>query len=192
MGFLNTELEKEGQHQNPFNAATLMSSHTHEIFGIGDQVSFSEQMRRHHSKYGMFFNKKHDRCGKVAQDRPKTCLIENDYHEMQTTFYVHANPVRAKMVNNAANYKWSTHKLYAFGKREAWMRNVVFPKWYMSLGRTPKDRQKKYRRLFDAYLRNIGLIKQDFLHAKFYGSPAWTEELRKVVSEWRESHDPSG
>ncbi len=139
-------------------------------------------MRRHHGRYGLFFNRKHQRCGKVAQDRPKTIAIENDSHEMTVTFYIHANPLRARIVRDAKDYPWSTHRLYAFGKKPPWMQHVRFPTWYMDLGRTMEDRQKKYRQLFDAYLRTFGLIKQLF-STYGIGDLRWTRERRGTILE---------
>jgi len=137
-------------------------------------------MRRHHARYGQFFNKKHKRCGKVAQDRPHTSAIQNDEYEMIVIFYIHANPVRAGIVNDAKKYVWSTHNLYAFGKRAEWMKNIQFPIWYLNLGKTMKERQKKYRELFDAYLKEQGLRKQTF---SFYGigNLSWRRERRTEI-----------
>jgi putative transposase len=175
---------------NPLQALTLMSNHTHELYWTTDVKELSNQMRKHHSRYGRYFNCKHKRCGKVAQDRPKTCLIEDDVHYMYAVFYIHANPVRAGIVNDAKDYPYSTHKLYAFGKKEAWMKNVEFPDWYIGLGNSMVERQRKYRKLFDAYLREYGYRKQQFLTGCFYGSPVWQCNLNAIVTNWRRNHSP--
>lgn len=176
---------------NELNAFTLMSNHTHELFDINDKSQFSDLMRNHHSRYGMFFNKKHSRLGKVAYDRPKTCLIENDEYSMRATLYIHANPIRAGIIKNASNYKWSTHKLYAFGKRESFMKYVKFPNWYMELGKTWEERRSKYRKLFDLYLRENGLLIQNFLNRNFYGNTLWMLDLSKKVSNWVKTRSKS-
>jgi putative transposase len=189
---LNDELKKNPD-SNDLNAYTLMSNHTHELFDLKDRLKFSNLMRNHHSRYGMFFNRKHKRRGKVAYDRPKTCLIESDEYSMRATFYIHGNPVKAGITKNPANYRWSTHRLYAFGKRDEFNKYVKFPNWYMELGKTWEERQGKYRRLFDAYLRELGLIKQSFLYKPFYGNALWVLEGLRKVSEWtrkRRSTDP--
>jgi REP element-mobilizing transposase RayT len=177
---LNEEFSKQ---KNPLHVVCLMSNHSHEIYSLENLREFSCFMRRHHGRYGQFFNKRHHRCGKVAQDRPKTIAIENDSHEMTTTFYVHANPLRAKIVRDAKDYRWSTHRLYAFGKRAPWMRQVRFPAWYMNLAKTREERQKKYRQLFDAYLRQFGLIKQTF---SIYGigDLRWRSARRAPILEF--------
>ena len=181
LNFLNELLPKQ---LNDLNAFAYLSNHTHELFDIKDKIQFSDLMRNHHSRYGMFFNKKHNRQGKVAYERPKTCLIESDEYSMRATFYIHANPVRAGITKNAANYRWSTHKLYAFGKKEQFMIHVKFPRWYIELGRTWEERRRKYRRLFDAYLRESGLINQNFIYKNFFGSTLWTMQFAEKVSAW--------
>lgn len=189
--YLNEDIESDKYKEAAdINALCLMSNHGHELFGIYAPKLFSDHMRRHHSRYGIYFNKKQGRSGKVAEDRPKTCLIEGADHEMRATFYIHANPIRAGIVGDARNYYWSTHNLYAFGKREAWMRNVKLPKWYMALGRTMEQRQKRYRQLFARYLKENGNEKQDFIHKLFFGPILWMEERKEVVTKWRQEHAP--
>ena len=185
LNYLNKLLPKQS---NELNCYALMSNHSHEAYDIQSLRQFSDLMRNHHSRYGMYFNKKHERHGKVAYQRPKTCLIESDEYSMKATFYIHANPVRAGITKNAANYKWSTHKLYAFGKRDNFTKFVRFPHWYMALGKTREQRQRTYRKLFDAYLREHGIIQQEFLNKNFYGSFLWIKGLSERVKEWTKSN----
>jgi hypothetical protein len=112
-------------------------------------------------------------------------LIESEQQEMEALFYLHANPVRAGVVRDARNYSWSTHKLYGFGIREEWMRNVRFPKWYLKLGRTMSYRQRAYRQLFAQYLEKHGPKKLSFLKRRFFGSPIWTQQREDAIIQWR-------
>lgn len=189
--FLNEDLESEKYESGAeLNALTLMSNHSHEMVRVSNVVQFSGHMRRHHSRYGAFFNKLHNRCGKVAQDRPKTCLITSDYHEMLATFYIHSNPIRARLVGDAKDYPWSTHRLFAYGTRDWWMVNVKFPNWYKSLGRTMEERQRNYRKAFDAYLKHSGLRKQNFLRNLVYGQEWVKQSIEKEIKAWRQGKSP--
>lgn len=189
--YLNEDVESEKfKKASQLRALTVMSNHTHEINEVLNQVSYSNHMRRHHSRYGMYFNRLMNRCGKVAQDRPHTCLLESSYHEMIAIFYVHANPLRAGMVKDMRNYRWSTHNLYAFGKKQPWMKHVVFPKWYLALGKSMEQRQRKYRALFARYLKDTNKQKLFFLKRRFFGSPDWVEKKQHLVREWRLAHAP--
>ena len=189
--FMNDDLEStKYKNASTLNALTLMSNHTHEVVRVEEPKLFSNHMRRHHSRYGSHFNRANNRCGKVAQDRPHTTLLEEEHSEMEVVLYVHANPIRAKIVKDLRNYRWSTHKLYAFGKKEAWMRNVKLPKWYLKLGKTPSQRQKSYRRLFATYLKEKGCVKQSFLRKRFFGTIPWVDSHEVLVKEWRKAHAP--
>lgn len=188
---LNDDLENEKyQAGATIQALTVMSNHTHEVFDVQTPKLFSNHMRRHHSRYGAYFNRANGRCGKVAQDRPRTCLLADSYHEMNAVFYIHANPIRADIVKDARNYPWCTHKLYAFGKREPWMRNIRFPQWYLKLGRNMAQRQRQYRKLFAEYLRSTGRRRHTFLKPLFYGPYEWKRKLQMRVQQWRREHTP--
>jgi putative transposase len=188
---LNEELESEEYEKGAgLQALTLMTNHAHEMFQILVQTLFSDLMRRHHGRYGQYFNKSRNRCGKVAQDRPHTTLIGDENHEMQAVFYIHANPIRANIVKDARDYKWSTHKLYAFGIREDWMRNIELPQWYLKLGKNSSLRQREYRKLFALYLKIHGARKRFFLERSFFGEMTWVIEREEIISEWRSEHSP--
>lgn len=185
---MNEDLESTKYQQgSELEAVTLMSNHAHEKHRVTNPCLFSNHMRRHHARYGMYFNRKRGRCGKVAQQRPHTTLLENEKYEMEATFYIHANPLRAKMIRDMRNYYWSTHVLYAFGKRHPWMRNVKLPSWYLKLGNTPKERQRNYRWFFAHYLRRNGLTKKTVFKRYFYGSSNWCEEQERNLKSIKEA-----
>jgi len=184
--FLNNDFDKNNSKVGgDLQALCLMSNHTHEIFHIQSQQKFSNHMRRHHGRYGMYFNKKNSRSGKVAEDRPKTTLIEDESHEIKAVLYIHANPIRANITKDARNYEWSTHSLYAFGKKADWMKHIKLPNWYLKLGKTNAERQKNYRKLFARYLKEFGRFKQPFLLKLFLGNEHWVKDHQQKVSRWR-------
>jgi putative transposase len=189
--FLNEDLESQKFDAGAvINALTLMSNHGHEVYQVKEPKKFSGHMRRHHSRYGSYFNRENNRCGKVAQDRPKTCLIGDVAHEMRAVFYIHANPVRAGIVGDAKDYEWSTHRFYAFGKKAKWMKNIQLPDWYLNLGKTAELRQRKYRKLFSRYMRDSGKFKQGFVNRLFYGPCLWVAEQEDLVAVWKRQHLP--
>ena len=118
------------------HAFAIMGNHVHEMFFIESPEGFSAHMRRHHSRFGFMFNKAHKRCGKVARDRAKTILIENDSHAMQACFYIHANPIKHGFVKDLRQYPYTSHDLYAYGKRNEYNKHVELPSWYQRLGKT--------------------------------------------------------
>lgn len=56
--------------------------------------------------------------------------------------YIELNPVRAGLVNSAADYRWSSYRANVLGKEDA----LVTPHpCYYALGRTPQARRAAYR-----------------------------------------------
>lgn len=181
--YLNYLQEEKAKDPNPLHAFCIMGNHSHEVYTLKDLPKFSNYMRQHHARYGLVFNKRHKRCGKVAQDRPLTSQFENDQHEMRAVLYIHANPIRAG-IKHGRNYLWSTHQLYAYGKRPKWLKEetIQFPGWYMALGKTMEERQKVYRDIFERYLIDYGYKKEPIV-VYGTGSIYWVMARHKSISE---------
>jgi putative transposase len=169
----------------------IMTTHAHESAGINrsgpddDIIPGIEElgnwMRRAHGWFGARYNKRHNREGKVARDRPKTCEIENKYHVLRVMFYGDANPVRAGMVSHPSRYPFSSYQFYANGKKNEFTKFLTPPPAYLELGATPQARQRKYRQLCDQYLRASDLLDDrpcEEMEARFIGNSVWSEMRR--------------
>lgn len=174
----------------------LMGNHTHETGSIAfDDLdgSFHSEirelgnwMRRGHGAFGAGYNARHNRQGKVAYDRPATREVEDDAHLLKVMFYGDVNPVRAGMVSHPSRYPFSTWHFYARGKKTQHTKYLKLPNAYLALGKTNKDRQRKYRSLCDAYLRAVGLVKDQGtreMESPFIGSAAWCELRRQQIKK---------
>jgi putative transposase len=125
-------------------------------------------------------------------DRPKTLVIQDNQHLMNVAFYCDANPVRAGIVKHPGDYMWSSYRFYAHGKPMPWLDSITPFDWYLELGSTPKERQRAYRRMCDAYLRREGLLpKPGFSSGYYIGAPAWTESRQELHSEKQSRRSPA-
>lgn len=119
----------------------LMTNHTHEPGAAkpDEDGSFEasigvlgDWMRNAHSRFGQAYNRRNDRQGKVAYDRPKTTEIKNDDRDvLRTLFCVDANPVRAGLVRHPKTYRYSSHTYYAQGKRDDVTKHLTPPEAYL-------------------------------------------------------------
>jgi len=136
----------------------VMSNHDHTV-GRNETVDgYSKLQQRVHGCYAQEYNKENSREGAVGSGRPKSIVVKDERHLMNAMFYVDANPLRAGVVKHPQHYRWSSYNYYAFGQADAWTRAIEPPEWYLCLGRTPRARQRAYRRLCDAYLRREDLL----------------------------------
>ncbi|HEY5560585.1 MAG TPA: transposase [Clostridiaceae bacterium] len=94
----------------------LMDNHVHILLQTTDR-HLSDFVTRINSIYVRFFNNKYNYIGHLYQDRYYSELIETDSHMLDTSRYIHLNPVKAKMVEKAENYTWSSYAAY-LGSRE--------------------------------------------------------------------------
>jgi REP element-mobilizing transposase RayT len=185
-------------------AFCLMDNHVHECGAIAEDFRpFSDWMRVAHGTFGRRFNQRHGRRGKVAIERPKTVVLEDDQAILQVMLYLDANPVAAGLVEDAAHWPWSSHRRFAFGEINAWTRNLDVPEAYLSLGDTPEERQARYRALYEAYVferlgigegpasrprmlpRPVEWIPVDPSEGDFFGKPEWVKAGRERLAAWR-------
>lgn len=158
-------------------AFCIMNNHAHELVQYTDaREILSKFMQNLHSRFGIYYNKINSRIGPVAYDRPKTPLVEpNSAHAMRVHFYIEANPLRAGIVKDLRNYKYSSYQFYAYGKINQFTKFLTPPRWYLELGKTALARQKKYRALFQKYLSSTIKRTPFYSHAKWIGSSKWLQ-----------------
>lgn len=65
-------------------------------------------MKHLHSKYAKYFNQKHEFTGHLFEKRYGSELIDSSDYELDVSRYIHLNPLKAKMVENLADYQWSS------------------------------------------------------------------------------------
>lgn len=89
----------------------LMTNHVHlQIETIDDEIwNIMREVNRNYTKY---FNKKYNYTGSLYDGRYKSEIIDNDPYNLQVSRYIHLNPVKANMVDEPIEYKWSSYNAY--------------------------------------------------------------------------------
>lgn len=139
------------------HAWVFMTNHVHILASPREQGGISRMMQRVGRHYVRYFNKAYQRTGTLWEGRFKSCVVDADNYLLICQRYIELNPVRAKMVADPANYRWSSYHCNGLGKASnLWRPHEV----YMRLGRSELERLASYRALFtvhldDALLANI-------------------------------------
>ena len=92
-------------------AYCIMDNHYHLVLQ-NSSGKLSDFMRNLNGQYGMNYRKKNGGRGHVFQDRYKSTLVQEDPYLQISIVYVLLNPVRAKIVDNPYNYRWSSISEY--------------------------------------------------------------------------------
>ena len=85
----------------------LMTNHTYLIAVPPSTESLAVALGRAHGEYARCINRKLDRSGHLWQNRFYSCALD-EKHLWRALRYVERNPVRARMVDQACDYVWSS------------------------------------------------------------------------------------
>jgi len=92
-------------------AWAFMPNHLHLVIKTGP-VPLSTLIARAATGYATRFNRRHDRVGHLFQNRFRSDLVKDSGHLRTLARYVHANPLRAGLVdslNELTTYPWTGH-----------------------------------------------------------------------------------
>ncbi|MBI2358921.1 MAG: transposase [Deltaproteobacteria bacterium] len=158
------------------SAYVLMLNHTHLLLQSGE-VPLSRIMQRLGSSYTQYFNRRHRQVGHLFQGRYKAILCDKDSYLLELTRYLHLNPVRAKVVKEPGEYKWSSYGGYVRkGQGQPWLDSTEVLEQFSG---NVNEARKHYRRFV---LEGIGDGHKeeyyDVLEGRFLGDKAFAEEIK--------------
>lgn len=99
-----------------------MNNHYHIILE-NSSGKLSEFMKQLNGQYGVYYRRAMGGKGYVFQSRFKSTLIEKDNYLRMTIIYILLNPVRAGMVKNPYDYRWSSIGEYFAKDRSTFIDN---------------------------------------------------------------------
>jgi hypothetical protein len=144
--------------------------------------NLSSGMHDLNSGYASAFNRRHRRCGSLFQGRFKAILVENESYSLELTRYIHLNPVRARVVERAEDYYWSSYQDYlARRKTPPWL------DWETVVGRLARSRSRArstYQRFVEAGLSEPSRSPlAAAVGGMFLGTNHWVDRWRRHLSE---------
>jgi putative transposase len=93
-------------------AFCLMTNHVHFIVVPHTEYSLARGFNTLHMRYSQYMNRKHKVRGHLWQGRFFSCFMD-DEHLYRAIRYVERNPVRAGIVKEAWEYRWSSAQVHA-------------------------------------------------------------------------------
>jgi putative transposase len=94
------------------HAYCLMDTHIHVVVET-PEPTLSVGMRRWIGGYAYEFNRRHGRYGHLFAGPYAAKLIETEAYAIQVSAYIVLNPVRAGLVNDPADWPWSSYRASA-------------------------------------------------------------------------------
>lgn len=92
-------------------AFCLMSNHFHILLRTA-ATGITEIMQSFLTRYAWLYNTRRNRRGRIFDDRFKSPPVLSDGYLMAAAAYIHDNPVKAGIVHDPAEWRWSSHNAY--------------------------------------------------------------------------------
>ena len=176
--FLATFGETVNRHGWICHGYCLMPNHYHLLLET-PAPNLSSGMQLLNGVYTQRLNRHHKRYGHVLQGRFKSILVEKESHLLELARYIVLNPVRAKMVRSARDWRWSSYR--AMSGQSA-IPNFLTTDWILSQFDTRRDRATQAYRRFVQQGRGVD-VWEDLRAGSLLGSSAFVERLRPRLLE---------
>src|SRR5712691_11701160 len=95
-------------------AYCLMPNHVHLLIEVSTEP-LPKFMQGVQQGYTQYFNRRHNKAGHVFQGRYHAIICDKDEYLLSLVRYIHLNPVRAKIVRKAEQFRYSGHGEYCKG-----------------------------------------------------------------------------
>jgi putative transposase len=128
----------------------------------------------HTQRYHRF----HQSGGHVWQGRFKSPVIQDDEHLLAVLRYIEANPLRARMVDDAGEYRWSSFGCHGRGRPDVLLSPVIA---YEQLGASAAVRQRRW----SAYVHQtpdeaeLAAVRRSNETGLPFGERTWVDRLSR-------------
>jgi putative transposase len=159
------------------HAYVLMTNHVHLLVTPGSAQSLSQLMQSVGRRYVRYINGIYRRTGTLWEGRFKSAVVDSDRYLLTCMRYIEMNPVRAGMVNNPGEFRWSSYARNALGRSNG----IITPHaLYEALGSDLGERSAAYRSHFDARLDldELSVIRS----GTETGTPIGNDRFRKEIA----------
>lgn len=163
------------------HAYVLMTNHVHLLMTPHTEDGIGKVMQSLGRYYVQYFNYSYKRTGTLWEGRYKAALLDSDAYLLTCSRYIEMNPVRAGMVDDPAEYPWSSYASNALGKHNDL---ITQHQLYVALGKNQCERSNAYKDMFANHIdsRELDEIRDATNKAWVLGSDRFKERIEELTS----------
>ena len=168
------------------HAYVLMTNHVHLLLTPSDPGNVSRLIISLGRRYVQYINKTYRRTGTLWDSRYKSSLVDADSYLLHCQRYIELNPVRANMVEDPAQYRWSSYRRNALGENDSL---ITSHQVYSNIAQDEAERQAAYRALFRHELdaEAIADIRLALTQGQPLGKGRFLETIERMTGQRREA-----
>jgi putative transposase len=166
-----------------------MTNHVHLLVTADRPDGIARMMQSIGRRYVQYINRSYHRTGSLWEGRFKSSLVQVEEYLLTCMRYIELNPVRANMVNDPAQYRWSSYRHNGLGQRDE---RITPHPLYQSLDKDEAIRLAEYRGLFRSELDEAALadIRLALAQGQPLGSERFSESMCAAVGVRRAQRRP--
>jgi len=186
--FLKYAKEQTLHYGVKIHAWCLMNNHYHLLIET-PSGNLSKVMHTLNTSYTVYFNHRHRKVGHLFQGRYKAVLVQADEYLHCLSRYIHLNPVRANIVKDPGEYRWSSYKSYISKEEEQEFLTTEF-----ILGMFSSD-LRNARKLYKSFVvENIGneveIIRNNITGGIILGKAAFVDRIKSKLAHKEDKEMP--
>jgi putative transposase len=182
LGWLHEALERE---RCSLHAYVLMTNHLHLLLTPEQANCVPQVLISVGRRYVQYINHSYGRTGTLWDGRYKSSLVQAETYLLLCQRYIEQNPVRAGMVADPADYRWSSYRANALGASDT----LLSPhSLYLALGADGNARRATYRELFRGALdeKPLSDLRLALNQDQPIGNDRFYREIEAMTGRWRE------
>lgn len=149
----------------------LMGTHYHALLDT-PRDNLSEFIRGLNSEYSKAFNRRHGRVGHTFEQRFESVVVQREKYVRRVARYIALNPVKARLCDDAAAWRWSTHRATAgLDEAPSWLQ-LDWLRWAFRA-----DSLAEAQHRYQAYVRDPSGLTWSFDPSSVLGTPRFKRAI---------------
>jgi putative transposase len=165
------------------HAYCLMTNHVHLVIDPGpEEGNLGQLMKRVGARQTRYVNTRERRTGSLWEGRYKSSPISTDEYLLACCRYVELNPVRAGIVADAADYRWSSYGMKIGKDKDDWLDSDPC---YIGLAENKAGRTEIYAEWVKGTIPDgeWRIIRQSLQRGQLTGSSRFVDEIEKKIAK---------
>ncbi len=168
------------KHRCQVHAYVLMTNHVHLLVTSTTPMGLSRMMQSVGRRYVRWFNAVRGSSGTLWEGRFRSSLVDSERYLLQCHRYIELNPVRAGIVEDPADFPWSSFRHHALGAHDAIITDHPV---YLDLGLTQRVRVDTYAAFVRAAVPQdlVNEIRQALNKGRALGGDDFLAEIERKL-----------
>ena len=173
--FLKALADLKGRRPFECHGYCLMPNHVHLLIRPLE-TPISRLMQSLLVSHTQRYHRCHRTGGHVWQGRFKSPVVQDDDHLLTVLRYIEANPLRARIVETAGDYRWSSFPAHGLGREDGLLDPVPA---YEAIAEGPSARRRRWAAFVHQAPSDeeLAALRRSTQAGLPFGHPDWVERL---------------